>query len=76
MRREPKEDPQAVPTAEAKYPSPKRVVVVGDGHLPLNELLFDRPGAPSPFGEDQQFPLPVSDLVYHHPVEGAAPTIH
>jgi succinate dehydrogenase / fumarate reductase iron-sulfur subunit len=29
--------------------------------------LFDRPGGPSPFGEDVTFPLPVERLAYSHP---------
>jgi len=37
------------------------------GRLPVSELLFDRPGAASPFGDDQTFPLPVTELVYRHP---------
>jgi len=41
--------------------------VVRDGHLPVTELLSDRPGANSPFGDDQTFPLPPSALVYRHP---------
>jgi hypothetical protein len=40
---------------------------VPDGHLPVTELLSDRPGASSPFGDDQTFPLPASALVYRHP---------
>jgi hypothetical protein len=40
---------------------------VPDGHLPVSELLLDRAGAPSPFGDDQTFPLPPSSLVYRHP---------
>jgi hypothetical protein len=40
---------------------------VPDGHLPVTELLSDRPGAASPFGDDQTFPLPASALVYRHP---------
>jgi hypothetical protein len=40
---------------------------VADGHLPVSELLSDRAGAPSPFGDDQTFPLPPSALVYRHP---------
>ena len=35
--------------------------------LPVTEFLFDRPGAASPFGDDQTFPLPVSALAYRHP---------
>ena len=34
------------------------------GHLPVSELLADRAAAPSPFGDDQTFPLPVEDLTY------------
>jgi hypothetical protein len=33
----------------------------------VTELLSDRPGAASPFGDDQTFPLPASALVYRHP---------
>ncbi len=35
--------------------------------LPVTELLFDRPGAASPFGDDQTFPLPPGTLSYVHP---------
>lgn len=35
-----------------------------DGHLPVSELVADRPAAPSPFGDDQTFPLPVESLTY------------
>jgi hypothetical protein len=35
-----------------------------DGHLPVSELVADRPAAPSPFGDDQTFPLPVERLNY------------
>ncbi len=34
------------------------------GHLEVSELLADRAAAPSPFGDDQTFPLPVEDLTY------------
>ncbi len=50
-----------------------RTVDGADGHLPMTEILFDRAGAPSPFGDDLLFPLPVSDLTYVHPVPGAPP---
>ncbi len=40
--------------------------VVKDGYLPVNEILFDRAGAPSPFGEEITFPLPVEALRYEH----------
>jgi hypothetical protein len=46
---------------------PRDYQAVHDGRLPVSELLFDRPGAASPFGDDQTFPLPVSALVYRHP---------
>ncbi len=35
-----------------------------EGHLPVSELIADRPAAPSPFGDDQTFPLPVDRLTY------------
>ena len=35
-----------------------------DGHLAVSELISDRPAAPSPFGDDQTFPLPVEQLSY------------
>jgi hypothetical protein len=35
-----------------------------DGHLPVSEILADRAAAPSPFGDDQEFPLPVEELTY------------
>jgi len=34
---------------------------------PVNELLSQRSGAQTPFGDDITFPLPVEDLHYHHP---------
>lgn len=33
--------------------------------LPVSEILFDRAGAASPFGDDLQFPLPAGALNYH-----------
>ena len=35
-----------------------------EGHLPVSELVADRAAAPSPFGDDQTFPLPVDHLTY------------
>jgi hypothetical protein len=35
------------------------------GHLNVSELVSDRAAAPSPFGDDQTFPLPVESLRYH-----------
>ena len=34
------------------------------GHLTVSELVSDRAAAPSPFGDDQTFPLPVNRLSY------------
>ncbi|HYN92498.1 MAG TPA: succinate dehydrogenase/fumarate reductase iron-sulfur subunit [Pilimelia sp.] len=48
-------------------PAGQSASVGEDGRLPLTELTFDRPAAPSPFGEDVQFPLPADELNYHHP---------
>ncbi|WP_018351832.1 hypothetical protein [Longispora albida] len=53
----------------------RKAVIVKDGHLPVNELLFDKAGAPSPFGDDLEFPLPVESLSYVHPHDGA-PALH
>lgn len=52
-------------------PAPKRRNVVKDGHLPVNEFLFDRAGAGSPFGDEVEFPLPTDHLVYRHPEKPA-----
>jgi hypothetical protein len=35
------------------------------GHMHVSELVSDRAAAPSPFGDDQTFPLPVESLRYH-----------
>jgi hypothetical protein len=34
------------------------------GHAPISELLSDRAAAPSPFGDELTFPLPVEQLTY------------
>jgi hypothetical protein len=34
---------------------------------PVNELLSDKAGSQSPFGDDLSFPLPVESLHYRHP---------
>jgi hypothetical protein len=51
-----------------------RAKVVKDGQLPVSEFLFDRPGGPSPFGEDMTFPLPVERLTYAHPEPHSTPS--
>jgi hypothetical protein len=35
-----------------------------DGRLVVSELVADRAAAPSPFGDDQTFPLPLEELTY------------
>ena len=40
---------------------------VGEGRLPVTEILFDRAGAASPFGDDLTLPLPPESLAYRHP---------
>ena len=44
--------------------------------MPLNELTFDRPSAPSPFGEDVTFPM--QGVAYIHPERdrGTSPEDH
>ena len=39
-----------------------RAKVVPAGALPISEVAFDRPGAPSPFGDDIAFPVPVEPI--------------
>jgi hypothetical protein len=34
------------------------------GHLAVSELVADRAAAPSPFGDDQTFPLPTGQVTY------------
>jgi hypothetical protein len=34
---------------------------------PVNELLSDKSGSQSPFGDDLTFPLPAEALYYSHP---------
>jgi hypothetical protein len=46
--------------------------VVREGHLPVSEFLFDKPGAGSPYGDEIEFPLPADRLPYRHP-QSAAP---
>ncbi len=42
--------------------SPRGVDMKGQMHV--SELISDRAAAPSPFGDDQTFPLPVDELTY------------
>jgi succinate dehydrogenase / fumarate reductase iron-sulfur subunit len=46
---------------------PQAPAINADGKLDVAELLADRPAAPSPFGDDQSFPLPLDGIDYSHP---------
>jgi hypothetical protein len=50
--------------SEATAAPASRARSAKDGYLPVSELVADRAAAPSPFGDDQTFPLPVEDLTY------------
>jgi succinate dehydrogenase / fumarate reductase iron-sulfur subunit len=54
---------------------PSRARMVREGYMPISEAAFDRPGAGSPFGDDQPLPLPLERLTYVHPTEDL-PTSH
>ena len=41
-----------------------------DGKLDVAELLSQRAGGPSPFGDEQAFPLPTDRITYNHPEIG------
>jgi succinate dehydrogenase / fumarate reductase iron-sulfur subunit len=49
---------------------PQEPAVGPDGKLPLTELTLDKAAAPSPFGDDQTFPLPDEHVSYEHPEPG------
>jgi succinate dehydrogenase / fumarate reductase iron-sulfur subunit len=46
---------------------PQPPAIGPDGKLDVAELTSERPAAPSPFGDDQVFPLPLEELSYNHP---------
>jgi succinate dehydrogenase / fumarate reductase iron-sulfur subunit len=53
--------------AHTNPPAPQGPSVRPDGRVNVSELLLDRSGAASPFGDDLQFPLPPEELSYQHP---------
>lgn len=56
--------------AEEKAPvaaEKSRAGTIKEGHLAVAELVSERPAAPSPFGDDQTFPLPVEELNFRPP---------
>jgi hypothetical protein len=42
--------------------------------LPVTELIAERAGPLSPFGEDVEFPLPLDKVTYVHPSEADRPS--
>jgi len=53
--------------ADKKAPAPvaeTRSGTIKEGHLEVSELFATRAAAPSPFGDDQTFPLPVESLTH------------
>jgi len=55
--------------APQSRPAPAQAVTWDEEYPehPVNELLSNKPGSQSPFGDDITFPLPVEDLYYAHP---------
>ncbi|WP_434741635.1 succinate dehydrogenase/fumarate reductase iron-sulfur subunit [Micromonospora sp. SH-82] len=52
---------------DREVPHPTAPALDAKGKMPLTELTFDRPAAPSPFGDDVTFPLPPEHLNFAHP---------
>ena len=51
-------------SADGTSDQPSKARSPKEGHLAVSELWSDRAAAPSPFGDDQVFPLPVEELTY------------
>jgi succinate dehydrogenase / fumarate reductase, iron-sulfur subunit len=56
-----------VPASRVTGPLPQGPSLREDGRVNVSELLLDRSGAASPFGDDLEFPLPPEQLSYQHP---------
>jgi hypothetical protein len=54
----------AVARSTEKVPGTTKAGKTAPAHLAVSELVSDRAAAPSPFGDDQTFPLPVERLTY------------
>jgi hypothetical protein len=54
-------------------PTDKRAGSFQEGHLPVSELVSERAGPLSPFGEDTEFPLPADKVAYVHPTDRDRP---
>jgi succinate dehydrogenase / fumarate reductase iron-sulfur subunit len=46
---------------------PETPEVGPDGKLDVAEILSRKPGGPSPFGDEHEFPLPSDRVIYRHP---------
>ncbi|GAA5197885.1 hypothetical protein GCM10023322_70070 [Rugosimonospora acidiphila] len=55
---------------------PSMPPIVAYGRLPVSEFAYDRPGAASPFGDDQRLPLPHERITYVHPSEDDDTQVH
>ena len=49
---------------------PEGPPVGADGRLDVSELISSNAGGPSPFGDEQAFPLPNERITYNHPAIG------
>jgi hypothetical protein len=46
---------------------------VAEGEHAVSELVAEHVGSQSPFGDEQQFPLPIERLTYVHPTAAERP---
>jgi hypothetical protein len=58
---------ESTPGSGDRRPAKSRAKVVKPGRMAVSEFAADRPGAPSPFGDDITFPVPTDRLSYQHP---------
>ena len=55
---------------------PEAPPVGPDGKMDVAELLAPHQGGPSPFGDEQEFPLPRDQVIYNHPAPSGDPDTH
>jgi succinate dehydrogenase / fumarate reductase iron-sulfur subunit len=55
---------------------PEAPAVGPDGKLEVSELAAPQQGGPSPFGDEQTFPMPLSEVVYNAPAADKAGRPH
>ncbi|SDX99007.1 succinate dehydrogenase / fumarate reductase iron-sulfur subunit [Micromonospora pattaloongensis] len=65
--RSPEADAERAVNWHRAVPAPVAPPVGDNGMLAVSEFAFDRPAAPSPFGDDVRFPMPPNQLNYSHP---------